>query len=274
MGKRELKEFEDNSEISLHDIGVFLTAAWKKIIFTGILGFLASSLYLLLAPNQYEAVAKILMARAPELNNSWKNIEEPTQLISRMSLFSSLDNAVITSCRVENQADASKVVKLTIPKGVASVVELKVTLPTPELANACAASMVNLISKSQAQMIGKIQNANQQLFNKVNERLVEDMALLAKFRPPVDGVSATYFAILSEIRQLQDEREKLLRLIDNKQLQELTQQATIYVADKPIYPKKSISLLVGTLAGLFLGILIALVRKMITKLKAQSQGVL
>lgn len=278
MTAHEFKELNNESEISLLDILIFLKGAWKTIVITGILGLGASSLYLLLTPNQYEAVAIIQMARIPAPNNSGESIEQPAALIARMSLPNSLDEAVMRSCGMENQPNAptkiSKVVKFTIPKGVASVVELKVTLPAPELANACATSVIDLISKTWVQKIGVIQEANQTQLDKVNERLAEDTGLLAKARQPGAPISPTYFALLSEIRYLEDEREKLLNLIDSKQLQESIQQPAIYIADKPIYPKKAVSFLVGTLGGLFLGVLIALARQMIVKLKAQSQGML
>jgi capsular polysaccharide biosynthesis protein len=278
MTTHELKESESDSEISLLDILIFLKGAWKTIASAMILGLVVSNLYLLFTPNQYEAVANIQMARIPARNNTGGTIEEPAALIARMSLPNSLDSVVMSSCGMENQPDAvtklSKVVMLTIPKGVASVVELKVTLPTPELANACAASMVNLISKSQAQKISIVQDANQTQLDKVNVILSEDKILLTKAHQPGSPISPTYFALLSEIRGLEDQREKLLNLVDSKQLQESIQQVSIYGVDKPIYPKKAVSLLMGALGGLFLGILIALVRQMIAKLKAESQGAL
>lgn len=278
MTAHELKESESDLEISLLDILLFLKSAWKMIAITGILGFGASSLYLLLTPNQYEAVANIQMALIPAPNNSGGNVEEPAALIARMSLSNSWDSVVTSSCGMGNQPDAaiklSKIVKLTIPKGVTSVVELKVTLPTPELANACATSVIDLISKVWAQKIGAIQEANQTALGKVNERLADDTALLAKARQPGLPISPTYFALLTEIRYLEDQREKLLDLVDGKQLQNSIQQPQIYVADKPIYPKKVMSLLVGAMGGVFLGLLAAFLRQMIAKLKAQSQGVL
>jgi uncharacterized protein involved in exopolysaccharide biosynthesis len=282
MTTNELKEPESDAEISLLDILIFLKGSWKTIAITGILGFGASSLYLLLTPNQYEAVANIQMPRIPAPNNSEANIEEPAALIARMSLPNSLDSVVISSCGMGNQPDAatklSTIVKLTIPKGVSSVVELKVTLPTQELANTCATSIANLIIRSQAEKIGAIQEINREInqakLDKVNKRLTEDASLLAMARQPGSPISPTYFALLSDIRSLEDHREALLNLVDIKQLQNSIQQPLIYMSDKPIYPKKAMSLLAGILGGLFLGLLVALMRQMITKLKAESQGVL
>jgi hypothetical protein len=218
MTIHDIKKFENDSQISLIDILIFLKGSWKTIVFAGVLGLLASSLFLFLTPNQYEAAAKIQMARIPESNNSGGNIEEPAALIARMSLPNSFDNAVLSSCGMENQLDGAtkliKVVNLTIPKKSVSIVEIKVTLSSLELANKCAYSIVESISKSQAQKVAVIQEANQAQLIKVNERIAVDKSLLARAMLPGAPVSQTYYSLLSGIRTLEDQREKLLKLID------------------------------------------------------------
>jgi len=266
-------------EISLLDILIFLKGTWKTIAITGILGFILSGIYLIITPNQYEAIANIAMGR---IASSGANIEEPSALMNRMSLPSSFDAAVITSCGLQEStnlaAQLSKAIKLSIPKGVANVIELKVTRGTPELAQACAASVFDVIAKSQAQMIGPLVQAakasNSARLTKVDERLTQDKVLLAKAEQPRGVLSPTYFSILTEIRTLEDEREKLSASIDTIGVQTANLQSPIYVADKPVYPKKLISLLAGLMGGLFLGLLIALGRQMMAKLKSEAGGVL
>jgi len=199
-----------------------------------------------------------------------------------MSLPSSFDAAVITSCGLQDSgnlaAQLSKAIKLSIPKGVANVVELKVTRPSPELAQACAASVFDVIAKSQAQMIGPLAEANKTRNSdrlvKVQDRLAQDKALLSKAEQPRGVLSPTYFSILTEIRTLEDERDKLSASIDVMGVQTANLQSPIYVADKPVYPKKLISLLAGLMGGLFLGLLVALGRQMMAKLKSEAGGVL
>ena len=275
----QLSSSDGDSEISLLDILIFLRGAWKSIVLMGLLGLAISATYLLLTPNQFEAVANIAMGR---IASSGANIEEPVALINRMSLPSSFDATVIASCGLQEStnlaAQLSKAIKLSIPKGVANVVELKVTRPSPELAQACAASVFDVIAKSQAQMIGPLAQAtkasNSARLTKVDERLTQDKVLLAKAEQPRGVLSPTYFSILTEIRTLEDEREKLTASIDAKDVQSANLQSPIYVADKPVYPKKLISLLAGLMGGLFLGLLIALGRQMMAKLKSEAGGAL
>jgi LPS O-antigen subunit length determinant protein (WzzB/FepE family) len=79
---------------------------------------------------------------------------------------------------------------------------------------------------------------------------------------------------LQEIRNLEDEREKTLKILDPKNMQAANIQFPIDVANKPVYPKKALSLVVGLLGGLFFGFLIALSRRLVAKLKSEVGGVL
>ena len=172
----------DGAEISFFDILLFLKGAWKMIVMMGLAGLVISGIYLLITPNQYEAVANIAMARVPADNNPLGvNIEEPTALIARMSVPTSFDGIVIQACGLEGAtnigAQQTKVIKLSIPKGVANVVELKVTRPSTELASSCAKSVYESIAKSQAQMIGPMTEAskarNSVRLSKVEDRLAQ-----------------------------------------------------------------------------------------------------
>ena len=265
-------------EISLLDILIFLRGAWKTIGLMGLIGLVVSGAYLIITPNQYEAVANIAMARVPaDKNPLGVNIEEPQALINRMSVPSSFDAAILNACGLQDAAtlaaQMSKVIKLSIPKGVANVIELKVTRSSPELASACAKSVYESIAHSQAQMIGLMAEAfkanNSARLAKVEERLIQDKALLAKAEQPRGVLSPAYFPILTEIRALEDERATLLVLVEAKDL-----QSPIYVADKPVYPKKMMSLIAGLMGGLLLGLLIALGRQMYAKLKSEAGGAL
>ena len=266
-------------EISLLDILIFLKGTWKTIAITGILGFILSGIYLIITPNQYEAIANIAMGR---IASSGANIEEPSALVNRMSLPSSFDAAVIASCGLQDSGNLatqlSKSIKLSIPKGAVNVIELKVTRPSPELAQACATSVFDGIAKSQTQMIGRLAEANKTRNSdrlvKVQDRLAQDKALLSKAEQPRGVLSPAYFLILTEIHTLEDEREKLTASIDAKDVQSANLQSPIYVADKPVYPKKLISLLAGLMGGLLLGLLIALGRQMYAKLKSEAGGAL
>jgi hypothetical protein len=266
---------EDADQISLVDILIFLKGAWKTIAISGVLGFLISIAYLLIAPNQYEALANISIMRVAPVG---ANIEEPAALIARMSLPTGVDDSVMIACGLQDapnlQAQLTKAIKLSIPKGVANVVELKVTRPSQELANACAMSVIEFIKKSQTLLNSLNLEVSKVRLAKVDERIAEDKVLLSKIDPTRGPASASYFGILQEIRNLEDERDKILKTLDPKDMQVTNLQFPINLANKPVYPKKALSLIAGLLGGLFFGFFIALSKQMIAKLKSELGGAL
>lgn len=273
---RHSADWNSDEEISLIDLLLFLKKFWKKILGMGVVGVIVAITFLLLIPNQYEAVANITMGKiAP----GGANIEEPQALINRMGMPTSFDAVTLAACDLSETnklaTQLSKAIKLSIPKGVTNVVELKVLRASPDLAKSCAASVFELISKSQAQMVQAIAQGsthkNTTRLAKVNERLTQDKALLVRADQPKGGVSATYFALLSEIRNLEDEREKLQGLADGVNIQDAQLQSSVYIADAPVYPKKAMSMAIGLFGGLFLGLAIVLGRQMLASLSLQMQ---
>ncbi len=83
-------------EVSFKDIVDFLVdflfESWIVIILTGLLGLFGSIVYLVLTPNQYQAIAYIHMAQISANNNNTTinplgvNIEDPNLLIARLKL--------------------------------------------------------------------------------------------------------------------------------------------------------------------------------------------
>ncbi len=277
-------DVNSNDEISLLDILRFLKGAWKTIAVTSILGLATSSFYLLITPAQYEAVTTIAMARVPAPNNVLGvNIEEPAALIARMSLPGAFNSELIGSCGFDGGIDAApllaKSIKLAVPKGLTSAVELKVNRPTPELAKTCASGVVRLIATSQEKMLSSLADfsgvANRARLVIVEERMAQDKALLAKAEQPRGPLTPTYFAVLSEIRALEDEKERVTAALNfSKMTQEVLAQSSIEVSDHPVYPKRAMSLLAGLFGGILLGLLIALARQIIARLKSEADGVL
>ena len=274
-----LLDLNGDQEISLLGILIFLKGAWKVIGLMGLGGLVVSGAYLIMTPNQYEAVVNIAMARVPADKNSLGvSIEEPQALINRMSVPSSFDAVVLNACGLQDvvtlAAQMTKAIKLSTPKGVANVIELKVTRSSPELASACAKSVYELIAYSQAQMIYPIAEAFKAnsiaRLLKVEERLAQDKALLVKAEQPRGVLSSAYFPILTEIRSLEDERATLLALVDTKGVQTANLQSPIYAADKPVYPKKALSLFFGLVGGAFLGLFIALGRQSLLSKKTKQ----
>jgi len=118
---------QEDQEISLIDILLFLKSAWKAIAIFGLVGLALSIAYLAITPKQFEASVQIAMAQIGAANNNNNinplgiNIEEPVLLISRLSSPTSVTPEVIAACGLQDQANDSSAlrnsIKLTLPKG-------------------------------------------------------------------------------------------------------------------------------------------------------------
>ncbi|MBT8615106.1 hypothetical protein G6652_04965 [Polynucleobacter paneuropaeus] len=277
----------DDSEISLIDILRFLKDAYKTILVFGILGTVAAIAYLAITPKQYEASVQVAMAQISAANNNNNNnninplginIEEPALLIARLSSPTSFTPEAVAACGLQDQANAalalSKSIKLMIPKGVANVVELKTFGESQQVAQDCAQGVFDLIKTTQAQIVAPyIEEAKVKLADD-QERLQKAKEVVARSDKSGAAMSASYLPTRDEIRYLLDEITTLKNVVTSNQNRATRMVAPIFASDAPIAPKKRMVLAAGVLGGLFLGVLIALARQIVLKLKSAAGGVL
>ena len=270
-----------NQEISLLDILKFLKSAWKTIASFALFGLVGALTYLLVTPRMYEATAQIRMAQISQVNPAnpfGTNIEDPASLIARMQFPTNYTEQVITSCGYQDKPQAalalSKAVKLSIPRGVANTVELKILAPSQQLAASCAQAIFIQIGKMQEQFSGVFVEEAKLKLVADNERIEAARKLIAKADQSGSAMSAAYLSARDELTYFLTDREKMLDLINSVKSRGTRLDSPIYASDKPVSSKKVISLAAGLLGGLFLGILIALGRKGLRKLKSETRGAL
>lgn len=259
---------ESLNDLSLLDIIGFILESWKTITCFTLLGIVGAVIYLWAVPKQYEAHAQIKMAQIPNvtnLNPIGFYIEEPQALISRMALPTSYPKEICELCGLADQKYGEVVlaskVKLSTPKGLGGVVELKIRDASKESAKTCANAVFRLIKDSQAQLIAPLINeANKKL--SINEdRLSRASQVISKADSSGVALSATYLSTRDEIHYLIDQITNLQSFIAGSESRATHLLAPIYVEDQPVFPKKRNSFLVGILMGGFLGLALALLRK-------------
>jgi LPS O-antigen subunit length determinant protein (WzzB/FepE family) len=284
------QEQSSESEISLLDMLIFLKRSYKLIALTALLGIVASSVYLLIAPKQYQASAQIQMAQISAANTNSNNnsnnnnnvnpigvnIEEPVLLIARLSSPTSYTAEAITLCGLDSEKDAqailSKSVKLTIPKGVSNVVDMKIIGTSPEASINCAQAVFDLIKASQAQIVRPYIEAAQAKLLDDQERLTKSKDMVEKADKAGSAIGAAYLSTRDEIRFLLNEITALRNVVASNKSRETRLLAPIYASDDPIAPKKRNVLLVGLFGGLFTGLLIAFGRQLVLSLKEQLEN--
>lgn len=278
-----------DDEISLLKILLFLKLSWKIATYFGVTGLAIAIAYLWVTPKQYQAIAQIQMAqisntvaanngsnRGSNISPLGINIEEPNLLIARMSFPTSFTPATIAACELGEKKNAAailaKSIKLSQPRGVLNVVELKTIASNPEYAERCANSIFELIKTSQDKIVGPyIEEAKIRLADD-EERLAKAKGLVLKADKSGSAMSAAYLSTRDEIRYLLDEITALQNMVASNLNRATRLVAPIYVDNSPASPKKTPLIAMGLFSGLFLGFLFAFIRQRIAKNKAQLAG--
>jgi capsular polysaccharide biosynthesis protein len=281
MNVNQKQFIKNRDEISLVDIYLFLKKSYKTILFFGVVGLIFSFLYILWLPNLYEATAKIQMWKISSAINSnagngnntlGVNIEEPAALIGRMSLVSIYTSEVAGACSLNSSSGGvdgiTQMVRLTQPKGLPNIVELKVIARTSKVAEVCATAIFELIKKSQKEIVDMY-------INSLKSKISDNEARINKARNLVSGadklnnfaISSEYFFIRDEVNFLRSENSSLSNLIMNSQQFPTYLLAPVYASETPVAPKKIFLLLTGMIAGLITGVLISLAHKFWSSLR-------
>jgi LPS O-antigen subunit length determinant protein (WzzB/FepE family) len=180
------------------------------------------------------------------------------------------------ACDLQDQANDALVlsnsIKLKIPKGVDNVVELKTFGKSQQVAQDCAMGVFNLIKKSQAQIAAPYIEYAKNGLAADQERLQKIQSVFARADNSVIAMDVSYLSTRDEIRYLFDEIAAKKNLVASTQNQATRMVAPIYSSDMPITPRKHNIFAAGLFGGLFFGLLIALSRQAVSKLKNKVAG--
>ncbi len=270
------QSFED--EISLKDIIDFLIESWKAILVTGLLGVLVSAAYLIVTPNQYQATAQIQMAQISASNNNNNtnplgvNIEEPNLLMARLKLPTTYSDEVIKACGFENASSPaeslSSSAKFSAVKGVGSMIELKINRDSKEIAINCAQALFESIKTSQNQIIKPYIEESKALLVKYEARLANSQSLVSRADKSGAALSAAYLANRDEVKFLTEEILRLNTFITTADTRQAKLVSPIYASDTAVFPKKTMRLIVGLMAGLLFGLLLVVGKKALKNYRA------
>jgi capsular polysaccharide biosynthesis protein len=271
---------DQEHEISLLDILLFLKRSWKIITAFGAVGLIVAVIYLLTIPKQYQAIAQIQMARINFQSNIFPlgvNIEEPSMLILRISNPAFFTPSAIAACSLDGKDNAasilSKLIKLSQPKVVANILELKIVGDDPESAHQCANAIFELIKKSQDNILSpyvdeaKISIANYE----ARYAKARDMMLKKDISESLTVISSMF--ALDEIRYSLEQINVLKNIVTSNINMTARLVTPIYVSDVPASTNKRATLTLGLLVGLFSGLLIAFGRQIIPRIKSQLASI-
>jgi LPS O-antigen subunit length determinant protein (WzzB/FepE family) len=188
-----------------------------------------------------------------------------------MQVPTNYDEATILACGYQNvfspAEGLAKSLKFSIPKGLVGAVELKVTAPSVEQAKDCANAVSLRIAYLQAEFIRPFIEEAKLKLALDNNRIEQAKRLIAKADQHGQAMSIAYLSARDELNYFLTDREKMIDLINSVKERGARLVSPIYASERPVSPKKKMSLVAGFVAGLFLGLLIALIRKVLPKLR-------
>ncbi len=267
---RQTSAGEAGDEISLLEILDFIKKSWKIIVLGSFLGLFCAVGYIVVTPPMYEATAQIRMAQISQVNPAnpfGAPIEDPNSLISRMQFPTNYLAEVIGACGYQDQPQAalalSKAAKFSILKGVANTVELKIMAPTSQAAASCVQAIFVQISQMQEQLSKTFVEEAKIKLASDNEHIEGARKLITKADQSGSAMSAAYLSARDELTYFLTDREKMIDLINSVKSRGTRLDSPIYASERPVSPKKMMSLIAGLAAGFFLGLLFALGRKFI-----------
>lgn len=263
-------------ELSLKDIINFLVDSWMVIVGVGLLGLIGAIWFNISSPDKYQATIQIQMAQtfSNNVNNSLVNAEEYSILVARLKLPSNYSIMEIVACGVEQAPKPYETLAyMIVPsliKGSSSAFEIKILMESRSQLLVCANAIFEKIRGSQNLIIKPYVEDAQIRLKKYQLRLQEAKATISLADKAGFALSAAYLAARDDVRYINDEISRLNYFIKFTDYQQAKLISPIYIPETPYNRSIKVLLLVGLLAGLFLGFLLALFKRAFRGLKKIS----
>lgn len=268
-------------EIALKDIVNFLVESWKTIILMGLLGIVGSSMYLLVTPNQYEAIANIQVAKVVG-----SDVESPAQLVEKLKIPTFFSQKTFSVCGVSKKNDPGtfllKNLKPTLSK-TAPIINLTYKATSREDASGCLEAVIDDIRTSQNLLSKPILSIKVNQLQALKQKLDSSENYIKKL-PNTNSnfdfseskfsssslLLATAIMKEKEVGDLRAQiREMEFALVD-PQTKDTFLIAPIHTPQQKVYPKRAMTLIGGLMGGLLLGLFFMLGRRVLISYKTAN----
>jgi hypothetical protein len=253
-------ETDKSEEINLSDIFDFFSKNWKLILSGGLLGLVGSGLFLMLSSPQYQANLLVEMAQVRvNVLEPPIPVESGALFVERLTHASTYTPEVIKACDVEEDAPAvamTHLVKAVPTKNLTLVVDISLRRKSTALAKQCVDALGSMIVSQQEKLYQpyingfmKEKEGLQASFNSFNNKFLHQGHQGELSASPFQRDESVY--LLKRINEL----DRLLSYGGH------TKILALDVDYSKAYPKNKIAVIVGLLAGLLIGVFVALIAK-------------
>lgn len=258
----------ESPEFGLADIVRFFRKSWLLILTCSTTGLIAAVVFLANAPRHYEATVYIQISEIMQDPEKYTVVplETPAMLVERLRLPFSYTADALRSCGVARGKSEEAMVssiRVNAPRGLDSVVIIKLRRPGLDLAGQCATGIFEMIQAQHTAMLEVRGDALQKDLDRYLNRLNRLKSQLDSFSSmKKDGLDfANYLIHLDEVLNLNNKIDDIEYL--KGQVRSTRLISPINVSSDPVSPKRGIVIVLGILAGLLVGTLLGVGRALL-----------
>ena len=257
----------DDDEINLWELFEQIKSGWLWWVAGACLGLAGAIGYLFVVSPQYEATAVVQPATIGVASSGGLTkapVEPVVQTLERLKLPTFYTNDTVMSCQVYHAKDLTTDINSRVIKGN-SLLMLKFRAESVAVAESCLTKVVDLLAasldKAASPLIKELQEQralNQKQINELEKFLAQYDKNLAKTNATNDMTSLLFLNADSkrgELLKLQKLYNDQRALLAEPLTQRLSVLEDIYTSDRPVFPKKLITVLGGLMGGFFVGLL-------------------
>jgi uncharacterized protein involved in exopolysaccharide biosynthesis len=249
---------DNNKEISMRDVLMFIKENWKIVALTVVMGLLIAITYLKQAPKRYETAMLVQMAQT---GTPMESIESPATLTERLRYPATYSTSVIKECGFTDGDSLGGylggMLKATAAKAMPNVLAIKVRALTQEAARQCAESLLAMIVQQQRDLIAERQMGRKEQLAEYQRAIVDEMRQLESIRKS-ETAGFGYLAKLDKLTWLRTRIDELQEEERSAYQHPAKLVMPLMVSTNPVSPKVMLSLLLGVVFCGLLGVAIAL----------------
>jgi uncharacterized protein involved in exopolysaccharide biosynthesis len=269
-------------EISLKDIIDFLAESWKVIVLGVVAGGLLGLGYGLIAPAKYQATANIQVAKV-----AGTDVEAPALLVEKLKMPMYYSQKTYVACNVMDKLEPGEVIAKTLKPTLAKtapIITISYREESREDAQKCLESVLDDVRSNQSLLAKPIfeSKTNQLLNLKLKLESAEKIVkILPKNNAGFDFSDSKFSAstlllatTLSKENEIKDLRTAINDLeiaLLEPQTKEAFLTTPIYAPQKKVSPNRTMILVGGLVAGLFICLLLLMGKRVYGTYKASNQ---
>lgn len=236
---------------------------WKIIATCVVLGVFAGLGALRVLPPKYQATVMIQMGQVPLDGAGSSDIEAALTLIARLNVPSTYSQIDLAACSLAipepmSLEAMSDMVSAAVPRSTNSIAVIRIRRESPAAAEKCSNALFEMIRNQQEAMAEPVKQDLQRALAKLEARLakVQDELSNAEQKGRFEKF---FFAKRDELFFLNQQIFSL-----HREFQRITPArlvSPIYASPRPVSPQLPLIITASTLAGLFLGLVVASFRE-------------